>query len=283
MNPFLKLLASNKAKGSFKIEAKADTDEATIYLYDMIVDSDEEAEWWGGVSPQSFIKALKDVTAPTIHLRVNSPGGSVFAARAIEQAIREHPSTVVAHVDGLAASAASFLIMAADKVVMAPGSFLMIHKAWTIAYGNADDFAKSADLLNQIDGSLAKTYARRTGQSAEDITTWMAAETWIEADNAVELGFADSVSEDTKPSNTAQPANWDFSAFKNAPQTGAKPGTKPGQNGTKPPENATNPSDSEQAAKEAAQQAAHKATATAMAEIEHEERRRAVLKALIPA
>jgi ATP-dependent Clp protease protease subunit len=270
MKPMFKLLASNKAKGSFKIEAKQDADEATIYLYDMIVSTDDEAEWWGGVSPHAFAKALNDLTAPTIHLRVNSPGGSVFAARAMEQAIRMHKSKVVAHVDGLAASAASFLIMAADEIRMAPGSFLMIHKAWTWIAGNANDLRKEADLLEQIDASLVKTYATRSGQEAEAIAQWMADETWFEAARAVELGLANSVA-DTKATNAVK---WDTSAFKNAP--------KPAENGTKPPENGTNPSDLEQAAKEVAQQAATKAVAEMLTEAQREERRRAVLKALIP-
>lgn len=217
MNPMLKLLAANRARGQFKVEAAAATDEATIYLYDMIVDTDAEAEWWGGVSPQAFTKALRAITAPTIHLRVNSPGGSVFAARAMEQAIREHSSDIVVHVDGLAASAASFLIMAADTIEMAPGSFLMIHKAWTIAWGNADDLVKTSELLGQIDGTLVKTYAARSGQAADEITQWMAAETWIEADRAVELGFADKVAEDKVQASAERPA-WDISAFTSAPK-----------------------------------------------------------------
>ncbi len=269
MNPMLKLLASNKAKGSFKIEAKQDDTEATIYLYDMIVSTDVEAEWWGGVSPQAFVKALNDITAPTIHLRVNSPGGSVFAARAIEQAVRMHSSKVIAHVDGLAASAASFLIMAADEIRMAPGSFLMIHKAWTWTAGNANDLRKEADLLEQIDASLVKTYATRSGQDAEAIAQWMADETWIEADRAVELGLANSVA-DTKAANAVK---WDTSAFKNAPP--------PPESGTNPDQTGTKPDKPDAAAQQADAQAA--AQAAAQAEADREARHRAVLKALIPA
>lgn len=222
MNPLLKLLASNKARGSFRVEAKTDdaNDEATVYLYDTIVSTDEEAEWWGGVSPQAFVKALHEIKAGTIHLRVNSPGGSVFAGRAMEQALREHSAKVIAHVDGLAASAASFLIMGADEVHMAPGSFLMIHKAWTFTFGNEDDLRKEADLLAQIDTSLAKTYATRSGQAVDEISSWMAAETWMEADRAVELGFADLVDAGTKASNAV---SWDTSAFRNAPRLGSAP------------------------------------------------------------
>lgn len=229
MHPMLKLLINNRRQGKFHVAAKAETDEATIYLYDMIVNTDDEAEWWGGVSPQSFIKALNEIAASTIHLRVNSPGGSVFAARAIEQAIREHKSKIVVHIDGLAASAASFLIMAADEIRMAPGSFLMIHKAWTWMYGNADDLRKEAGLLDQIDGSLVKTYAKRSGQDEAGIANWMAEETWFEATAAVELGFADQVADEAAPKDSA--VSWNLSAYAHAPavQTSARPVPVPPQ------------------------------------------------------
>lgn len=216
MHPMLKLLASNRHRGTFRAEQSPDSDEATLYVYDMIVDTDEEAEWWGGVSPGAFTRALHDLTAPTIHLRVNSPGGSVFAARAMEQAIREHSSRIVTHVDGLAASAASFFILPSDEIHVAPGSFIMIHKAWTIAWGNEDDLQKTAGLLGQIDGSLVKSYAKRTGQADDDIAAWMRAETWFEADRAVELGFADRIAEEG--GSSAKACAWDLSAFTAAPK-----------------------------------------------------------------
>ena len=215
MNPLLKLYARNRRKGEFRAEVSPEGDAATIYLYDMIVDTDDEAEWWGGVSPQKFIKTLNSMKAPEIHLRVYSPGGSVFAARAMEQAIREHSSRIVAHNDGLAASAASFLILPADEIIVAPGAFTMIHKAWTIAWGNSDELLKTAGLLEQIDGSLVKSYAERTGQQPGEIAAWMAAETWMEADRAVELGFADSIA-DGKDAPKAKA--WDLSAFEHAPK-----------------------------------------------------------------
>ena len=228
MHPMLKLLINNRRQGKFHVAAKAEIDEATIYLYDMIVNTDDEAEWWGGVSPQAFIKALNEITAGTIHLRVNSPGGSVFAARAIEQAIREHKSKIVVHIDGLAASAASFLIMAADEIRMAPGSFLMIHKAWTMMFGNADDLRKEAGLLDQIDASLVKTYAKRSGQDEAGIAGWMAGETWFEAADAVKLGFADQVADDDAKQDAS--LNWNLSAYAhapNAPPPRAEPATPP--------------------------------------------------------
>lgn len=216
MNPMLKLLASNIKKGFFRAETSQEGDEATIYLYDMIVDTDEEAEWWGGVSPGAFARTLAGMTAPEIHLRVKSPGGSVFAARAMEQAIREHPSRIVTHVDGLAASAASFLILPSDEIIVAPGSFIMIHKAWTLAWGNEDELTKTAGLLGQIDASLAKSYATKTGQDEAAIAAWMKEETWFEAERAVELGFADRVADSSKAKSLAN--EWDLSAYAHAPK-----------------------------------------------------------------
>lgn len=217
MHPMLKLIANNQHRGKPIVAKKTADNEATIYLYDMIVNTDDEAAWWGGVSPKAFIKELNSTTAETIHIRINSPGGSVFAARAMEQAIREHKSTIIAHIDGYAASAASFLIMAADQVTIAPGAFVMIHKAWTMTYGNQDDLIKEAGLLGQIDGSLVKTYAAKTGQEPGQIQSWMADETWFDAENAVALGFADSIATDETANNTEAVA-WNLSAYTHPPR-----------------------------------------------------------------
>ncbi|WP_301100276.1 ATP-dependent Clp protease proteolytic subunit, partial [Propionivibrio sp.] len=111
-----KLLSENRGKGFFSVENAAQ--ETTIYLYDAIVGTDLEAEYWGGVSAETLVKTIRGVTAPVINLRVNSPGGDVFAARAIEQALRDSAATVIAHIDGYAASAASFMVMAADQIIM---------------------------------------------------------------------------------------------------------------------------------------------------------------------
>ena len=214
LHPLMKLYGMNRKRGTFRADASPSGDSATVYLYDMIVDTDQEAEWFGGVSPGAFAEKLNAITAPTIHLRVKSPGGSVFAGRAMEQALREHPSNIIAHIDGLAASAASFLILGADERVAAPGSFVMIHKAWSIAAGNDTDMHAAGDLLAQVDQSLIKSYAAHTGQSEEDIAAWMAAETWMEADRAAELGFIDRVATAEKKQSAMA---WDLSAYRNAP------------------------------------------------------------------
>ncbi|AGW94606.1 peptidase [Ralstonia pickettii DTP0602] len=220
-NRLNKLLADNRKATArrFDVLAKADSGEAEVFLYDAIVSSEEEAEWWGGVAPESFVKALRGIDASTIHLRINSPGGSVFAARAMEQALRDHKARIVVHIDGLAASAATFIAMAGDEIVMSKGALFMIHKAWTGTWGNATDLRAEADLLDKIDGTLADTYAERTGVEAAQVAEWMAAETWFTADEAVKHGFADRVAE------TEAKAGWNLSAYANAPA--AKPAPEP--------------------------------------------------------
>jgi ATP-dependent Clp protease protease subunit len=223
-NRLLKLLADNRACSARKFEIRAEkgSKEAEIFIYDAIVSDEVEAEWYGGVAAAPFVKALRGIDADTIHLRINSPGGSVFAARAIEQALREHKAKVVAHIDGLAASAATFIAMAADEIVMAPGALFMIHKAWTFTYGNADDLRTEAELLSKIDGTLADTYAARTGKDAAAVLDMMAAETWFTAQEAVDAGFADTVAESAPKAS----ATWNLSAYAKAPKQ-PEPENKP--------------------------------------------------------
>jgi len=222
MKLLAKLLADNRAAPlrRFEVKAAASADAVDVFLYDAIVDDQATAEFWGGVAPETFVKALADIKAGTINLRINSPGGSVFGARAIEQALREHPAHVVAHVDGLAASAATFIAMAADEVVMNKGALFMVHKAWTIAFGNSDDLLSTADLLDKIDGTLVQTYVDRTGQKADKVAEWMAAETWFTAQEAVDAGFADRIAE---VAPKAQAAEWNLTAYGRAPQMAPSP------------------------------------------------------------
>ena len=211
-----KLYADNRRASArkFEVVAKEESADVEIFLYDHIVSSEDEAEWWGGVAPESFVKAVYAVDSDaTIHLHINSPGGSVFAARAMEQALRLHKGRVVVHIDGLAASAATFIAMAGDEVIMGKGAMFMIHKAWTGMWGNANDLRKEADLLDKIDGTLADTYAEKTGKQVAEIGAWMAAETWFTAQEALDAGFADSIAEDE-----AKACAWNLSAYANAPK-----------------------------------------------------------------
>lgn len=200
------LLLNNARRGEFRAQG----DE--IELYDVIVSDDAEAQWFGGVSPRAFRAALTDRRGRAVTLRVNSPGGSVFGGEAMAQAIREHDAPVTAHVDGLAASAASFVVTAAAETIMAPGAMLMIHKAWSLTVGNADDMMAAAELLEKIDGRIAAAYAERSGDDDRDWLGLMAAETWFTADEAVSAGLADRISD-----NKQRAMAWDLSAFQNAP------------------------------------------------------------------
>jgi ATP-dependent Clp protease protease subunit len=203
----LNLLASNAKRGSFRAEGN------TIYLYDVIVASDADAQWFGGVSAESFVKALAGLSGE-VALHINSPGGDVFAGVAMAQAIRAYPGKVTAHIDGLAASAASAVAVAADEAIMAPGSMLMIHNAWTIALGNRHDFLDTAALLEKIDGDLAQAYAKRSGGDVADYAAMMDKETWLTADETVELGLANAIAPEKTIENLAK---FDLSAFEAAP------------------------------------------------------------------
>lgn len=236
MGQLYSLLALNRAVARrFEVvNSTADTGvEATIYLYDMIVSNDWEAEWYGGVTPMMFITELANITADTVHLRINSPGGDVFGARVIEQAIRESNKTIIAHIDGYCASAATYIALACSKVIIASGGMFMIHNAWTMAWGDKTDLTKTATLLGKIDSTLAATYAAKTGKTVEEIAAYMDAETWFTAQEAVDVGFVDEISAAQNGQNGTQNASaWNMSVYRNAPKP-AKPAPKQEQ---QPPE-----------------------------------------------
>jgi ATP-dependent Clp protease protease subunit len=208
MHQLQQLLALNKGKGSFYVENKNETD-ATIYLYDAIVSD----SFFGGVSAIDFVKELNALTQPIIHLRINSPGGDVFAARAMSQAIKEHPSKIIAHVDGVAASAATFPVIAADESVISNGGMFMIHNAWTFGAGNASDFLELADLLEKTDQSILNDYVAKTNKPSDEIKAMMDAETYLYGQEAVDAGFIGAIAEATVK-NTIK---WDLSAYLHAP------------------------------------------------------------------
>lgn len=212
MNLQMKMRLANKGVGEFKAEG------GTLWLYDVIASDDDEANWFGGISPRQFISALAATTGP-VTIRVNSPGGSVFGAQAMVAAMRAHGEPITVQVDSLAASAASVIASEAARLVMVSGSMLMIHKAWGLVIGNEEDMRGTADLLAKIDGQIAETYARRSEGDKEEYLALMAAETWFTAEEAVAAGLADEVLAE----NTQRPkAKWDLSAFVNRPKAAMK-------------------------------------------------------------
>lgn len=217
----INLLVKNKGLGYFRAEQSGDN--ATVYVYDAIVSSND---FWGGITPLDFAKALAAFTAPVVHVRINSPGGDVFAARAMMQSMREHPGHLIAHIDGVAASAASLLVMAARESVIAPGALLMIHNAWTIAAGNASDFIDIGILLERVDQTLISDYAAKTGQTPEQIKAWMDAETYFFGQEAVDHGFVGGLAAEAAPQNRIK---FDLSAYRHPPEPAAADpaGSKP--------------------------------------------------------
>lgn len=173
----------------YRITSEAATPtEADLYLYDVI--------GWD-VTASSFAADLDALSASTLNLFINSPGGDVFDGVAILNLLRRYKArnkaVVNVWVDGIAASAASFIAMAGDRITMGAGTQMMIHDSSGMCWGNAADMRDTAELLDRVSDTIASIYAGRAGG---DITDWrerMRAETWYDADEAVEAGLADQV------------------------------------------------------------------------------------------
>lgn len=183
----------------------------TIYVYDVI------SENWG-VSARQFSDDLNKIDAPEIHLRINSPGGDVFAAKAMVQQMLNHKAKIIAFIDGLAASAATTLANGADEVRMADGGQYMIHNAWSFCGGDHRDMEKMSELLKTISADIAKDYAKKTGKTVKQIQDWMDDETWFTAEKALENGFIDAIV-DKEVKKTAAKNLWDLSEYEKAPKS----------------------------------------------------------------
>ncbi|MFG2372562.1 head maturation protease, ClpP-related [Streptomyces sp. NPDC048504] len=173
-----------EAQPWYRITNAADPDEAELLLYDEI------GGWWGA-NAEDFIAELAQVTAPNLRVRINSPGGSVFEGIAIANALRSFAGTVTCQVDGIAASIASVIAMAADRVEMAPQTMLMIHDASGLCYGTAAEMEEMGELLDLLSDNIADAYAARAGGTREQWRDLMRAESWYLPDDAVEAGLAD--------------------------------------------------------------------------------------------
>ncbi len=168
----------------------ASTDDNSITIYDPI-----GFDWWTGegVTAKRISAALRSIGDSDVTVKINSPGGDVFEGLAIYNLLREHKGKVTVQILGLAASAASFIAMAADEIQIARAGFLMIHNSWTMAAGDRNDIREVADFLEQIDVTLADIYAVRTGDPIEAMRKLMDVETWMGGAAAIDAGFADSL------------------------------------------------------------------------------------------
>jgi ATP-dependent Clp endopeptidase proteolytic subunit ClpP len=162
-----------------------------IYIY-------SEIGYWG-VTAQDFIKDMSErEDFDEVVLRINSPGGDVFDGLAILNYLRDLKVQITVKIDALAASAASFIAMAGDEVIMMPNSKMMIHQARGYGYGEADDLRAMADLLDDITSTIADIYTDRAGGEKSEWLDAMKKTTWYSAEEAVESGLADSVAEVAK-------------------------------------------------------------------------------------
>ena len=188
-----------KAKGlelraQTRNEGNEEAIKGELYIYGDIVSE----EWFeSDVSASGFVAALGSLDADSLDVFINSGGGSVFDGVAIYTALSRHKAHVSVTVDGLAASIASVIAMAGDKVTMAENATMMIHDPWTVAVGNSSDMRKQADVLDIVKDSMIGAY-KRSSLSEQEIRDAMTAETWYTAESAVAAGFADGLSAPNK-------------------------------------------------------------------------------------
>lgn len=193
----------------YRIVNAAELGTAQIYVYDEI--------GYFGVTAAEFVYDLNTLNASKIDVHINSPGGEVFDGIAIFNALKNHPANVTCYVDALAASAASFIAQAGDRVVMARNATMMIHDASGLCIGNAADMRTLADLLDKSSDTIASIYADRAGGGLAHWRNLMKAESWFNADEAVTAGLADVVAGSPGATPEDIPRNaWDLSVFRYA-------------------------------------------------------------------
>lgn len=213
-----------KAKKFWQFKAKKDDPSVgELMLYGEI----SSYSWWGDeVTPKQFkedLDALGDISELKIY--INSGGGDVFAGQAIHSMLKRHSATKTVYIDGLAASIASVIAMAGDKIIMPKNAMMMVHKCWTLAIGNADDMRKMAGDMDKIDESIIATYVEKTGLEEDDIIELMTDETWMTAQDALDYGFADEIEEQKQIAASIKDGRFfvnglemDFSRYQNTPR-----------------------------------------------------------------
>jgi ATP-dependent protease ClpP protease subunit len=187
----------------YKIESLSD-DEAEIMLYDVI--------GWPFNDAAELVRTLAEMNQGKITVRINSPGGDVFDAVAIFNALRSHKSKIITRVESLAASAASFIALAGKEVHAYQNAMFMIHNSWGYTAGNQYYLREMADILEKIDENMVDIYAGNSNIGKKEIREMMKAETWLTAREAKEKGFVDTIID-----GKAAKAQFDLSMFAHAP------------------------------------------------------------------
>lgn len=188
--------ATNRTSQPFEIKAKSAT-KAEIILYASIGDS-----WFGdSITAKKFSDELKalESTVNEITVRINSPGGDVFDGITIYNRLKQHKAKIIVRIDGLAASIASIIALAGDEVIIGEGALFMIHLPWTFAMGNRKDLESTVDRLTDVEEQLVSIYQKKTGLERSEIKAMLEAETWLDADQAIEKGFVDRKEDESVP------------------------------------------------------------------------------------
>ncbi len=188
----------------YNIQNKAG-ETAEIYIFDEIGTY--------GVTAQDFISEIKGLKDMPINIRINSLGGDVFDGMAMYNVIKRREAKTTVYIEGIAASIATIIALGADEVIMAENSLFMIHNAWGGTSGEAKDMRKTAETLDKITSELTDIYRKKTGLSSEALVDMMDEETWLNAQEAFDLGFVDTISDAIKVA-----AKYDVSKFKNITQ-----------------------------------------------------------------
>lgn len=179
----------------------------SLFIYAMIGSS----FWEEGVTANSVKDALVSLKGvKTLNVFINSEGGDVFEAKAIYTQLKRFDAEVIVHIDGIAASAATFIAMAGKKIITSPAATWMVHEAWTFAIGDAAALRNQADLLDMMNEDIALIYAARTGRTVDEMRALMSATTWMNAEQALKEGFTDEVASydegDEKVDNKVAPS-----------------------------------------------------------------------------
>ena len=189
----------------YKIEAKAESDAAEILIYDIV--------GWPFIEADTFVRDLSTISAKTITVRINSPGGDVFDGTAIFNALKNHPARIVTRIEGLAASIASIIALAGDEVQAHANTMFMIHNSWAVGIGDQHALRETADILAKIDSNILDVYYAKTGHGKKELKQMMNDETWFTAKEAEERGFVDTIIE----TQASAQARFDLSMFSNVP------------------------------------------------------------------
>lgn len=184
-------------KRDIRFEAKGEN-EYKLTVYGSI------GGWFSENNAEAVRRKIQDVKAEKIHVHINSGGGSAFDGVAICNQLKQHDAEVIVHIDGWAASAASVIAMAGDKIIMPSNTMMMIHQASTFEYGNADLFEKTARDLRKIDSALAASYKKRFVGTDEELKQLLKDETWLTAEEAVALGLADEIADEIEIDDTQE-------------------------------------------------------------------------------